>query len=364
MLPTIASEIPLTGSPILDGTTELECSSGSDGSTGEPQLVQGEVELSFAQSDYTWLIFLSRPVYVQCIRPPAQEAPAFVPGQAVPSSGVVFALQFLDQHQDDPNNDDDDDNNNMSDLVIRVALANDCTHGTNPQSCGRADEERHVNQTAYTNLLRKHADLYPGPDTDISFDFVKNETTGQTSATHMKFNWNVQSMKHGEIFDDRIDNSADTVMTAGSSSGHSRGKANLLMYALPHHQDMIAASTINAGSNQNQENQESSFPTYEVAGDAHSDIHNAKFCKHCLLGPTCLVEGSTWSLREEHKWTSFRAPRPPQNDTLPALAKALRSDLQFKLPSYFERGAGDTVSSMIRTFWVPRHINICLVSRF
>lgn len=345
MLPTIASEIPITGSPILDGTTELACSTGSDDSS-EPPLVQGEVELSFAQSDYTWLVFLSRPVYVQCILPPAQEAPEFVPGQPIPSSGVVFALQFLDEHQE---------NDDTSDLVIRVALANDCTHGTNPQSCGRADEERHVNQTAYTNLLRKHADLYPGPDTDISFDFVKNETAGQTttSATHMKFNWNVQSMKHGEIFDDRIDNSADTVLN-GASHEHSRSKANLLMYALPHHQDMIAASTIHAGSSeQQQENQESSFPTYEVAGDAHSDIHKAKFCKHCLLGPTCLVEGSTWSLREDHKWTSFRAPRPPQNDTLPALAKALRGDLNFKLPSYFERGAGDTVSQFLPSVWCP-----------
>ena len=344
MLPTIASEIPIGSPPILDGTTELDCSSGMIAS--KPQVVKGEVELSFYESDFTWLIFLSRPVYIQCIVPPTHERPAFVPGQPVASAGVVFALQFLDECHDD--------NDDQSDLVIRLTLANDCTHGTNPQSCGRGDEERHINQTAYTSLLRKHADLYPGPDTDVTFDFVKNETTGKASATHIKFNWNVQSMKHGEVYDDRIDNSADIVSKNGKTQSHDSDEANLLMFALPHHQDMIAISTsmsknltLSQEKQQGQENQESSFPTYEVAGDAHSDTTEEKFCKHTLLGPTCLVQGSTWSLREDHKFVSFRAPRPPQNDSLPALARAYRKDLKFKLPSYFERGAGDTVSPNI-----------------
>ena len=354
LLPTVASEIPLGAPPLLDGKTELQCgsdsssSSSSSSSQAEPQLVHGEVELTFGQSDYTWLVFVSRPVYVQCVIPAAQAAPEFVPGQPVASAGVVFALQFLDAESS---------HDDQSDLVIRMALANDCTHGTNPMSCGRAGSRDgdHVNQTAYTSLLRQHADLYPGPDTDVSFDFVKNETTGETVATHLKFNWNVQSMKHGEIFDDQIDNQADTVpVLEGGSKGElqmkerEEGKANLLMYALPHHQDMIEESSILAASQQDKENQESSFPTYTVPGDEHSDTVHAKFCKSSLIGPACLIEGSTWALREEHKWTSFRAPRPPQNDTLPALAKAFRADVKYTLPSYYQRGAGDTVRNCCR----------------
>jgi hypothetical protein len=114
--------------------------------------------------------------------------------------------------------------------------------------------------------------------------------------------------------------------------------AGLLMYALPHHQDLFEGS----------ESNNAVFPTYSAkAGDGLEEA--SKFCKESLLGPVCLVEGSTWSLREQDSLSaSFRAPRPPQSSALPALVSAYRKDLAYELPSYFQRGAGDTVRQAIR----------------
>jgi hypothetical protein len=326
MLPTVASEIPIGAPPRIDGKHTLDCDSKA---VGEPMLVKDEIELVYTQSDYTWLIFVSRPVHVQCIMPSKRKTPAFVPGQPVPSSGAVFALQFLD----------DEKTEEQSDLVIRMALMNDCTYGANPMTCGRGTSSR--NQTELGEVLRQHKDLYPGPDSDLEFEFLTNTTTTETSAARMKFNWNVQSMTKGEIFDDTIDNSVEVLGRSqnsdavGSEDGDDDDddvNTNLLMYALPHHQDMIEMATASK-----KENHESSFPT---------NAHNERFCRSSLIGPACLVKGSTWNLREEfagRQLTSFRAPRPPQNNTIPALAKALKKDLKFELPSYFQRGAGDTV---------------------
>lgn len=336
-LPTIASEIPIGAPPLLDGKLKLDCDSNA---VSEPGLVKDEIQLIFSQSDYTWLIFVSRPVRVQCVTPAKKEAPAFVPGQPAPSSGVVFGLQFLD----------DDDTEDMSDLVVRVALMNDCTYGANPMTCGRGSFSR--DQTELGALLRKHKDLYPGPDSDLEFEFLANETTSETSAARIKFNWNVQSMTKGEIFDDNIDNTLEVLgATKDAAVGDDNKDAEseeeqdpkLLMYALPHHQDMIESATAS-----DKENHETSFPM---------NADNERFCRPSLIGPACLVKGSTWNLREDfssRQLTSFRAPRPPQNDTLPALSKALKKDLKFEIPVYFMRGAGDTVCLITRV-WLPQH---------
>jgi len=356
-LPTLASETAIGAPPLVDGKTRLQCqdmnhkhkgSSTTDFSNEDGVWAEKEIELVFAESDYTWLVFVSRPVKVQCIIPAQKEAPAFVPGVPMPSAGIVFALQFLDH-------DDDDDASDNNDLVVRVALLTDCTHGSNPATCGRAGSHssNSKNATAYAQLLRHHANWYPGPDTDVTFDFVSSNrtdtaTTTSTSstATRVKFNWNVQSMNGEEIYDDTIDNTPQTDQEEVS-------KPNLLMYALPHHQDMIQASSSssmeeasgNQYQRQEEENQESSFPTHTVVDSKSSDVEDARFCTTSLLGPVCLVQGSTWSLREEHKWTSFRAPRPPTNDTLSALATAYQHDINYKLPKYYRRGAGDTYFS-------------------
>ena len=65
-----------------------------------------------------------------------------------------------------------------------------------------------------------------------------------------------------------------------------------------------------------------------------------------MNGLACLVEGSTWVLKEDLAGEpSFSAPRPPMAKSIPNLADAINKDIYFRLPEYFQRGAGDTYFS-------------------
>ena len=70
------------------------------------------------------------------------------------------------------------------------------------------------------------------------------------------------------------------------------------------------------------------------------------YCAPSLNGQACAVSGSTWVLREDlDGQPSFWAPRPPSASSLPLLAQALKQDINFTVPSYFAKGAGDTYFS-------------------
>ncbi|VEU41435.1 unnamed protein product [Pseudo-nitzschia multistriata] len=70
-----------------------------------------------------------------------------------------------------------------------------------------------------------------------------------------------------------------------------------------------------------------------------------RYCKSSLTGPTCLVQGNKWVIPQELPKISFRAKRHPKPQYIPTLAKALLNDIEFKIPDYFKRGAGDTYFS-------------------
>ncbi len=73
---------------------------------------------------------------------------------------------------------------------------------------------------------------------------------------------------------------------------------------------------------------------------------DTKFCASSLNGDACIVQGSTWVLKEDLYGTpSFFAPRPPMASVLPKLTKALMQDIEFRVPEWFARGAGDTYFS-------------------
>ena len=123
----------------------------------------------------------------------------------------------------------------------------------------------------------------------------------------MKFNWNVQNMRQG------IEDSDS-------------GEENLLIFALPHHQDIIEESKQEAKM----------FATLHT-DEANGVAAQARICKGSLLGATCLMKGGIWSLETSAKAASFRAPRPPKSDALSALATAFKRDLKYELPSYFQK---------------------------
>jgi hypothetical protein len=301
-VPSIATEIPLGKPPLVDGTTELKCHKHNNALTNmfhmnQPTtIVDSEMVLQFTESDFTWIVFVSRPVHVLCVTSTKQGANPFL-------------LQFVDDVVDTSSFAGASSGDNQ-DFVVRVALMNDCTVGGNPMTCGRGSG--HHDDTELAKILRKYADLYPGPNTDMDYTFKSEKHGEPAEAVEMEFDWNVQSM-------------------SGSSSND-----DLLMYALPHHQDLMKS----ASDYYHESNTTTPFYVKSSKGD--------NVCRSTLLGRTCLVEGNTWSLYEDfesHNFTSFRAPRPPHHSALPALVAAYQDDLDYELPGFFQRGAGDTYFS-------------------
>jgi hypothetical protein len=142
-----------------------------------------------------------------------------------------------------------------------------------------------ANAAEYETILREHAHVYPGDTTLISYEI--NDAKAEATVT---LDWDAQT----------VTPSADN-------------ETQLVMFALPHHLDKIGGI--------------------------------AKFCKASLFGQTCLVEGNSWTMKEELPQTSFQAPRHPAPQFLPALTQALQEDLRFTIPPNFQIGAGDTYFS-------------------
>jgi len=115
----------------------------------------------------------------------------------------------------------------------------------------------------------------------------------------VRLDWDVQNMKQ---------------QTDDSSSDK-----ELFMYALPHH-----------------------LP--RMQGDKWMPW-NSRFCVTSLIGSSCAVTGSTWDLEEDLPIASFRSPRPPKVEAIPAIASALLRDITYVIPDNFQRGAGDTYFS-------------------
>ncbi len=258
MLPTVAAEVALEGDPIRDDNITMECSP-------EPTRVERELKLTFS-SDYTWMVFFSEPVMVQCIDL----------GSSVQWQVVKLA----------------DDNAALDQLTIRAALLTSCTNGNNAIYCNEDNQDPAVT-AEYEDLLRERAPLFPGPNADVRYGV----DTKSAKAT-VRLDWDVQDMKK-------------------SKSGTADNE--LFMYALPHH-------------------------LTRMEGDKWMPW-SANFCHTSLIGSTCAVTGSTWDLEENLPIASFRSPRPPLVEALPAIAQALRKDISYQIPENFQRGAGDTYFS-------------------
>lgn len=247
-LPVIASEVLLeTSGVVVDGAFVVDCTKLSN--------VKRELKLTFV-SDFTWMVFFSEPVQLQC--------------QNTDSGGVEFQVIGLQ-----------DENSGTQDLTIRAALLTNCTDGNNAIYC--SDQQTSTYQ--YEELLRECAHLYPGPNADIRYGVDSEKGV-------LRLDWDVQS-------------------TSNESDN------DLIMYALPHHLSRM----------------DDAMPW------------NDRFCTPSLIGSTCVVSGSVWDLEEDLPITSFRAPRPPRPEALPAISGALERDIFYNIPDNFKRGAGDTYFS-------------------
>mmetsp|Transcript_32036 Transcript_32036/g.95977 ORF Transcript_32036/g.95977 Transcript_32036/m.95977 type:complete len:1250 (-) Transcript_32036:130-3879(-) len=326
MQPVLAAETPLRGSPVIDGVTNgtMRCGNLKDGeiinadSRGEPAFdvvrVQGEVSLTFEESDFTWLVFFSRPVWVTCYQEtPDPNAPPLPPGVVDFTVRSMFQLRVVDPPEDE-----------HQPLIVRAALENNCTSGLNPLYCVNGSPRR---QTHLNDLLRAHADVYPSTP-QMRYEFPTSALTGNVATYSLiHFDWGARSMRRDTLdaipFPNKDNNLVWWKAQSSISPEHRQEETSqeLLMYALPHHIDSLEMTV----------------------GSSNTATG---FCSAGLHGQSCLLRGGEWVMKEELDGPpSFAAPRPPHHEAITSMAKALSTDIHFELPEYYMRGAGDTYFS-------------------
>jgi len=232
----------------LQGSLVVDGSSQIDCSAGTLFTAQSDVKMTF-QNGLEWMVFVSQSVSFQCSTTAGTSLALQVAG--VQNSGVSFTMRLA--------------------MVVPEVNGNEVVRPANTQFA-----------QGYINLLRQHSQTYPGEDTSVSF-----EVDNIAMQASLKFHWDATRM-----------------------DGSSASNSDMLMYALPHHQEKLAI----------------------LDG----------YCTASVLGGVCLVEGSSWTILEELPDVSFRAPRRPPARHLPALAASVKTDLDFRIPDNFQIGAGDT----------------------
>jgi hypothetical protein len=215
---------------------------------------QNEVELTFANGQ-RWIIFFSRPVSLRC--------PSIV-------SGSPTVLQVLD-------------GDSNSGLFVRAALI---------MKSANINDDEETFATNYATQLRASKDIFPGELTNVVHSF--NALGSVANVAKISFSWDPQYM---------------------SSTAAATSSSDMIMFALPHHQDLLSTSVMQ------------------------------NVCTQSLLGKVCLVKGTTWDMYENLPKIDFRAPRSPDPQYVPALAEALLEDIEYQIPKNFQIGAGDTYFS-------------------
>ena len=182
-LPTVQAQIKLLSPPLVDSKYELNCTKGKGNTTevGDELTVLESVELTFHQSDYTWLVFYSAPVRVRC----------FEDSENARGDLEAFYLQVtgLPEGLSQTNPQDE------SILTSRITLLNNCTHGTNPEHCTRGKPQ---NQTKLEKLLKRKAHIYPGMNTKIDHTFFSEEKENGGEYSYLQFEWDPQMMGSGK----------------------------------------------------------------------------------------------------------------------------------------------------------------------
>ena len=247
--------------PLIDGKTELDCEGGSE-------VVEKEIQLHFRNSDFTWSLFFSKPVKVSCK----------IIGDDINVAQFKLNVSSYD--------DDDDD----EPLTARVALIDQCTTGKSDIHQHCAEKAEWKDPDGYIQLLKERAAIFP-TSPKIDFAYPDEASPACDRNVQITVDWKAKGPTSEDDTDD------------------------LIMFALPHHQEDVADSMT-----------EHCIPTFH--------------------GPSCLVEGKTWSLVEDISTpVSYTAGRPPEAEIIPQLAKALHQDIHYRLADNMMLGAADTYFS-------------------
>jgi hypothetical protein len=212
----LSAEVPLASPPMIDGNPSNTLTCGTMGVDDKYQKsnnvytkrVEREVALTFSESDFTWLIFFSRPVEVICLKAPKNDHPPPPPPPGVIDVSVtsVFELHVVEPPPQDSNNNVNEDEfqtlQEGQSLMVRAALANNCTRGFNPLYCvgGKARPQTHLG-----DLLRAHSDIYPAnPRIRYEFPptkFLRSDEPPTADYSLIHFDWNPRSMKEDTLYE-------------------------------------------------------------------------------------------------------------------------------------------------------------------
>jgi len=311
--PTLFTPSSLMHAAVIDATTtKLRCSNDDP----EAVVVQSEIQMTFAQSDMTWMAFFSEPVLIKC--------------HATIGGGGPTIIQVVGLANRSAYNDD----STTSPLVVRLAVSNPCTNGRNPYTCkSSTSKSKHAD---FAVVLRKHANVYPGSGTSARYSFDEDDA----GVASVKLDWDPHFMHRDDLTALEAQDGGDLTEEA-TPHASTKQQGELLMFALPHHRDrldrpMVTSST-EGGTNDD--------GTEHNDGNHDDDNGDEGFCRSSMLGSTCLVEGNRWQMAETLPSLSFWAPRRPRASSIRAIGKAVVADLEYELPAFFQRGAGDTYFS-------------------
>ena len=321
--PSITSGGLLASPPLIDGSKKLTCgemaldeitqrpTKYSSSKTESSMTVEREVLLHFESSDFTWVVFFSKPVQISCYEVPKND------GMVGILPDTMFQLFVTSS------NSDDDDGDNNKPLVTRVALVDECTTGKSNVAEHCEEKRRMKGSDDYLDLLRASSGMYPkNPilELDMSTEEKKEEA-------RYAFDWDVRSFKNSaddtsetrRTKEDEGDVTVEGLDGVDSNDGTMK-EDEVLMFALPHHQKML-----------------------ESIDGVSSNKVLTDYCKPTFHGSTCLVRGNKWSLVEKlGERQSFIADRPPEASVIPDLAKALAYDIKYELSPNLKIGAADT----------------------
>lgn len=313
----------LTGEPIHQDPNHMAPISHD----GKAHIYSVKRELMFHsnQSDFTWVVFFSRPVKVQCFSDAM--AAISVPG---PTNDVQFRLNVVEvgggEHPDD-------------ELVVRMALLDGCTTGKSiiKEHCEHLSSLGYETITGkkkakeYLKVLREGAMLYPkSPLVGTQFpEEEDDDSDGEGRVTNVVFDWDATSVSSktahvvSKVKAEASVVAASSGLRAATTLSQTKKKNDaFIMFALPHHLESLSSTAA-----------------------TNSEVDDS-LCLHTFHGRTCLVQGSVWNLPVAHgKPQSFLADRPPLANVIPSIAEALTEDIQFELGDNILRGAADTYFS-------------------
>jgi hypothetical protein len=320
ILPSLTSANRPIETPIVDGSQELQCAELLlDGTFAKHTVttVNKEILMHFKGSDFTWVVFFSRPVQIECaVTKPLEFS---TPGPLVSVNLQLNVVNMVNTGDDV----DAESNDEIDELVVRVALVNQCTSGKSDMREHCSKSSRLEDPEAYLELLRSHVHLYPKtPKVALNYNYTHDNhgSNEQVDAAVVEFDWDVVqssiSSSKPESESKRQRRLAETKTTTSTEQ-----PKQVLMYALPHHQSTLQSTE-------------------------SAPVTITKHCISTFHGPTCLVEGNKWNKVEDLSTPqSFLANRPPEAVSIPALALAVSTDLHYQLSSNLLRGAADTYFS-------------------